>query len=64
MKLAHLNIIALLLSAMALSGCAALAAGAAGAVAADELLIENDGVFDPLENTAIGQEVYNDPYFD
>lgn len=64
MKLAHLNIIALLLSGLVLSGCGAIAAGAAGAVAADELLIENDGRFDPLENTQVGREVYDDPYFD
>lgn len=62
MKLAHLNIIALLLSGLVLSGCGAIAAGTAGAIAADEIT-ENDGRFDPLENTAVGREVYDDPYF-
>lgn len=62
MKLAHLNIIALLLSGLALSGCGAIAAGAAGAIAADELLIEDDGRIDPLENTQVGRQVYDEVY--
>jgi hypothetical protein len=58
MSLARLNIIALLLAGlvMANSGCALLAAGAAGGVVADEMS-EDDGDFDPLENTEVGQEV-------
>ena len=58
MSLARLNIIALLLTGfvMANSGCALLAAGVAGGVAADEIM-EDDGDFDPLENTEVGQEV-------
>lgn len=58
MSLARLNFIALLLMGlvMANSGCALLAAGAAGGVAADEMS-EDDGDFDPLENTELGQEV-------
>jgi hypothetical protein len=59
MSLARLNVLALLLTAlvMANSGCALLAAGAAGGVAADEIG-EDDGRFDPLENTEVGEEVY------
>lgn len=59
MSLARLNLIALLLTGIVLanSGCALLAAGAAGAVAADEIQ-EDDGKFDPLENTELGKEVY------
>ncbi|HET7409992.1 MAG TPA: hypothetical protein VFJ13_07310 [Paracoccaceae bacterium] len=58
MKLAGLNIIALLLSGLVLSGCAAVAAGTAGGVAADELT-EDDDQFDPLEDTELGEEVYD-----
>lgn len=58
MKLARVNILALLLAGLAVSGCAAVAAGAAGAVAADEIT-EDDGRFDPLENTDLGEEVYD-----
>ena len=57
MKLAGLNVIALLLSGLVLSGCAAVAAGTAGGVAADELT-EEDGQFDPLEETELGEEIY------
>ena len=58
MKLARLNILAMLLASLVLSGCAAVAAGTAGAIAADELT-EDDGRFDPLENTELGDEVYD-----
>jgi hypothetical protein len=60
MSLARLNMIALLLTGLVLanSGCALLAAGAAGGVAADEIS-EDDGRFDPLENTELGEEVYD-----
>jgi hypothetical protein len=53
-----LNLIALLLSGLVISGCAAVAAGTAGGVAADELT-EEDGQFDPLENTDLGEEIYD-----
>ena len=53
-----LNLIALLLSGLVVSGCAAVAAGTAGGVAADELT-EEDGQFDPLENTDLGEEIYD-----
>jgi hypothetical protein len=43
-----------------LAGGCTLAAGAtAGAVAGSEIE-EEDGEFDPLENTEIGEEVYGD----
>jgi hypothetical protein len=58
MSLVRLHVIALLLAGLVVSnsGCALLAAGAAGGVAADEMS-EDDGDFDPLENTEVGQEV-------
>ena len=58
MKFASLNLIALLLSGLVVSGCAAVAAGTAGGVAADELT-EDDGRFDPLENTDLGESIYD-----
>ncbi|MEO1315976.1 MAG: hypothetical protein AAFW01_05210 [Pseudomonadota bacterium] len=49
--------LALLLGAAAtLSGCAVVALSAAGGVAATEIE-ENDGKFDPLENTKAGQKL-------
>jgi hypothetical protein len=57
MKYAGLNLIVLLLSGLVVSGCAAVAAGTAGGVAADELT-EDDGKFDPLENTDLGEAIY------
>ena len=59
MQVARFNILAMLLASLLLSGCAAVAAGTAGAVIADEAISEDDGRFDPLENTAVGREVYN-----
>ena len=50
-------IVLLFASSAAVSGCGLIAAGAAGAVVADEVQ-EEDGKFDPLENTEVGQEVY------
>ena len=47
----------LLASAMVLSTCGLIAAGAAGGVVADEIQ-EEDGQFDPLENTEVGEEIY------
>ncbi|MEM7508603.1 MAG: hypothetical protein AAF415_17870 [Pseudomonadota bacterium] len=46
----------LVLATALMSGCAAVVAGTAGGLIADEGLNENDGTFDPLENTEIGQE--------
>lgn len=59
MRYPGINIIALLLSGLLLAGCGAVAAGTAGAIAADEGVIEDDGTFDPLENTELGEEIYN-----
>jgi hypothetical protein len=58
--MARLNVIALMLLGllMANSGCALLAGGVAGGVIADEMS-EDDGDFDPLENTKVGQEVHD-----
>lgn len=58
MNFAALNIIALLLSGLVLSGCAAIAAGTAGAVAGTELTDDTPQV-DPLQNTKLGREVYD-----
>ncbi len=52
------TILALLLSSFALSGCALVAGGVAGGVAGSEIE-EEDGEFDPLENTEAGEEIYN-----
>lgn len=49
---------ALLLAGVMLSGCTLVAGGVAGGVAASELE-EDDGRFDPLENTEVGEEVYD-----
>lgn len=57
MKLARLGLIAMLLAGSALSGCGLIAAGTAGGVAATELN-EDDGAFDPLENTDAGEAIY------
>jgi hypothetical protein len=56
--LARLSVIALLLTIIPMpnSGCALLAAGVAGGVAAAEIQ-EDDGDFDPLENMEVGREV-------
>jgi len=58
MNFAALNIIVLLLAGMVLSGCAAVAAGTAGAVTATEITDDTPQV-DPLQNTELGQEVYD-----
>lgn len=57
MDYTRLGIPALLLAGLMLSGCGLLAAGTAGGVAATEIT-EEDDQFDPLENTEVGQEVY------
>lgn len=52
-----------LVLATALPGCAAVVAGTAGGLIVDEGINENDGKFDPLENTEVGQafdEAIND----
>lgn len=49
---------AAILSSVLLAGCTAVAAGTAGGLIVDEGINENDGEFDPLENTAIGKKVY------
>lgn len=54
--------VAVLLTPLVLSGCAAVAAGTAGALIVDEGIIENDGKFDPLENTQIGRTLYDTIY--
>lgn len=59
MKLPGIHVIALLLSGLMLTGCGVVAAGTAGAIAADEGIVEDDGTFDPFENTAAGEEIYN-----
>ena len=50
---------AAVLLALATSGCVAIAAGTAGALIVDEGIIENDGKFDPFENTEVGRSIYN-----
>lgn len=57
----HMILFALVasLGSFALSGCAAVVAGTAGALIADEGLIEHDGRFDPFENTALGRRIYD-----
>lgn len=51
--------VAFLLALTALAnGCVAVAAGTAGALIVDEGIIENDGEFDPLENTDLGRRIY------
>ncbi|MBK0400137.1 hypothetical protein H0I76_13140 [Limibaculum sp. M0105] len=48
---------ALIAAGLALSGCATVAAGTAGGLIVDEGLNEDDGEFDPLENTEAAQEI-------
>ena len=47
------------LLAFSASGCVAVLAGTAGALIVDEGMIEDDGKFDPLENTEIGKQIYD-----
>jgi hypothetical protein len=47
------KISAALIPALLLSGCAAVVAGTAGALIADEGIAENDGRFDPLEDSLL-----------
>ncbi|MEM9369899.1 MAG: hypothetical protein AAGA26_01950 [Pseudomonadota bacterium] len=48
----------MLLIPVLLGGCVAVAAGTAGGLIVDEGIIENDGVFDPIENTELGRQIY------
>lgn len=57
MKSLSTMVFALLLSSMMVSGCALLAGGVAGGVAGSEIE-EDDGRFDPLENTEPFEEIY------
>lgn len=50
---------ALLVLSFALSGCALALGGLAGGLIVDEGMVENDGKFDPFENTDAGREIYN-----
>ncbi|HET7409991.1 MAG TPA: hypothetical protein VFJ13_07305 [Paracoccaceae bacterium] len=49
----RMEVVVLLLSGLALSGCAAVAVGTAGGLIVDEGISENDGRFDPLEDTLL-----------
>ncbi|MEM0923630.1 MAG: hypothetical protein AAGI13_11330 [Pseudomonadota bacterium] len=40
-----------------LTGCVAVVAGTAGGLIVDEGIVENDGKFDPLENTDAARAV-------
>ena len=40
------------------TGCVAIVAGTAGALIVDEGIVENDGKFDPFENTEVGRTIY------
>ncbi len=50
---------ALLVLSFALSGCALALGGLAGGLIVDEGMVENDGRFDPFENTELGRAIYN-----
>ncbi len=52
-------ICAVVLLALATSGCALALGGVAGGLIVDEGMVENDGRFDPLENTEIGRSIYD-----
>lgn len=54
----RLTCLMLLLAGALLPGCAAVVAGTAGGLIVDEGIIENDGRFDPLENTELGRLLY------
>ena len=48
---------AAVLSLAALQGCAVVLGGTAGAIAADEGIVEEDDEFDPFENTEAAEAV-------
>lgn len=52
-----IRILALMMLAGAPAGCT-LAVGAAGGAVAGSELEEDDGEFDPLEDTEVGEEIY------
>ncbi len=47
------------LLALSASGCVAVLAGTVGALIVDEGMVEDDGKFDPLENTELGKKIYD-----
>jgi len=47
------------LLAFSASGCVAVVAGTVGALIVDEGINENDGKFDPFENTELGKQIYD-----
>jgi hypothetical protein len=47
------------LLAFGASGCVAVVAGTVGALIVDEGMVENDGKFDPFENTELGKKIYD-----
>jgi hypothetical protein len=51
-------LLALVLTGSA-GGCTAFVAGTAAGVGVDEGLNENDGEFDPGENTELGEKIYD-----
>jgi hypothetical protein len=52
------TLVLLALLALSASGCVAVLAGTAGALIVDEGIVEDDGKFDPLENTEVGKAIY------
>ncbi len=46
------------LLAFQVSGCVAVVAGTVGALIVDEGMVEDDGKFDPFENTELGKQIY------
>ena len=59
MVLKATTVVLLGLMAFSSTGCVAVLAGTAGALIIDEGFNENDGKFDPLENTQVGRSIYN-----
>jgi len=58
-KMNILRIGVLLALPLVTSGCVAVAAGTVGALIVDEGIIEEDGKFDPFENTELGRRIYD-----
>jgi len=52
------TLVLLALLALSASGCVAVLAGTAGGLIVDEGIVEDDGKFDPLENTEVGKTIY------
>ena len=57
MKRIAFTVFALMLAGVTLQGCGAILAGTAGGVIGSEAA-ENNGRFDPLQNTDVGQAIY------